>query len=159
MITAYGGLERAVRRSRTVIVERRSLGQGDTALGHALAHMTRVSCVPNSGRHKNGAVAPPPPLLVTLPAPILAAPRLWIRRATWDVRLKRYRRVRGPVRLSIAFAVDPRGRLDLLARAVVDLLTATNLIDGDGPHVLKELTLRWGAGDTVQIRIEPWSEQ
>jgi len=104
------------------------------------------------------APAARPTVLVTLPSPRLVPPRLWISRATWDVRLKRYRRVRGPVRLSIAFGADPNGRLDLLTRAAIDLLTATNLIDGDGPHVLKELTLRWSAGDSVQILIEPWSE-
>ena len=100
----------------------------------------------------------PSVLIANLPSPGALQPRAWASRATWDIRLKRYRRVRGPVRLSLSFERDPRGRLDLLTRAVVDVLMATNLIDGDGPDVLKELALRWGAAGGLQILIEPWSE-
>jgi hypothetical protein len=101
----------------------------------------------------------PSVLIANLPSPGPLLPRAWISRAGWDIRLKRYRRVRGPVRLSLSFERDPRGRLDLLTRAVIDLLTATNLIDGDGPDVLKELALRWGLAFGLQVLIEPWSER
>ena len=105
-------------------------------------------------------VSQPSLLIANLPSPGLLPPRLWVSRAGWAIRLKLYRRVRGPVRLSLAFESDPRGRLDILARSVVDLLTATNLIDGDGPDVLKEVALRWGLGSSgLQILIEPWSER
>jgi hypothetical protein len=103
--------------------------------------------------------AQPSVLIANLPSPGTLQPRAWASRAGWDIRLKRYRRVRGPVRLSLSFERNPHGRLDLLTRAVVDVLMAANLIDGDGPDVLKELTLRWGAGAGLQILIEPWSEQ
>lgn len=117
-------------RSRGIVVERRSL--------------------------KLAAIQPP--TLITLPSSRLIPPRLWMSRAMWDVRLKRYRRVRGPVRLSIAFGADPNGRLDVLTRAVVDLLAATNLIESDDARILKELTLRWSGSANVQVLIEPWSE-
>ena len=131
--------------------------------------MAVLSLRPGATPHKSRAVVverrslrslatQPSVLIASLPSPGLQQPRLWASRAGWDLRLKRYRRVRGPVRLSLSFERAPRGRLDLLTRAVVDLLTATNLIDGDGPEVLKELTLRWGQGNGMQILIEPWSE-
>ncbi|MBI1214106.1 MAG: hypothetical protein GC190_21800 [Alphaproteobacteria bacterium] len=101
----------------------------------------------------------PSVLIAGLPSPALQAPRAWASRAGWELRLKRYRRVRGPVRLTLTFERAPRGRLDLMTRAAIDLLTATNLIDGDGPDVLKELMLHWGAGKGLQILIQPWSER
>lgn len=94
-----------------------------------------------------------------LPSPGADLPRVWLNRAGWDIRLKRYRRVRGPVRLTLTFERAPRGRLDLLTRAVIDLLSATNLIDGDDAGVVKELILSWGIGKGLQIIIEPWSER
>jgi len=122
----------ALRKSRALVVERRAL---------------------------RPRLAQPSVLIANLPSPGLQLPRAWVNRAMWDIRLKRYRRVRGPVRLTLSFERAPRGRLDLLTRAVVDLLTATNLIDGDGLDVLKELTVRWGVGKGLQILIEPWSER
>jgi hypothetical protein len=100
----------------------------------------------------------PSVLIANVLSPGTLQPRAWASRASWDIRLKRYRRIRGPVRLSLSFERHPHGRLDLMTRAVVDLLMATSLIDGDGPDVLKELALRWGAGTGLQILIEPWSE-
>jgi hypothetical protein len=127
--TSAGG---PLRQSRiTVLVERRSL----------TPRMTQPSV-----------------LIANLPSPGLQPPRTWMSRAGWDVRLKRYRRIRGPVRLTLTFERTQRSRLDILTRCVVDLLTATNLIEGDDPNILKELALRWGAGSGLQILIEPWSE-
>ena len=101
----------------------------------------------------------PSVLIANLVSPGMQPPRVWVSRAGWDVRLKRYRRVRGPVRLTLTFERTPRGRLDVLTRAVVDLLMATNLIDGDEHDILKEVSLRWGIGKGLQILIEPWSER
>lgn len=97
--------------------------------------------------------------IANLPSPGADLPRVWLNRAGWDIRLKRYRRVRGPVRLILTFERAPRGRLDLLTRAVIDLLSATSLIDGDDAGVVKELILSWGVGKGLQIIIEPWSER
>ena len=42
--------------------------------------------------------------------------------------------------MTLTFERAPRGRLDVLTRAVIDLLTATSLIDGDDSDVLQNVT-------------------
>ena len=128
-----------------------------TAVAHEPFHKSHTLLVER--RSLTRCATQPSVLIAGLPSPGLQPPRVWAGRAGWDIRLKRYRRVRGPVRVTLTFERAARGRLDVLTRAVIDILMATNLIDGDDHGVLKELALRWGIGSGLQILIEPWSER
>lgn len=80
--------------------------------------------------------------------------RTWRNAATWEIRLQKPRRVPGPV--SIVFVLQDGGSradLDDLAKAPIDLLCDLHLIDGDGPSVIREVTLRWGAIAGLRIEV------
>jgi Holliday junction resolvase RusA-like endonuclease len=64
--------------------------------------------------------------------------------------------VRGPV--AIALTVEEgatRADLDNLAKAPIDLLCELQLIEGDHPAVIRELTLRWGAVEGLRVEVRP----
>ncbi len=91
-----------------------------------------------------------------LPAPGTLPLRAWRNAAAWLIRLRRYHRVRGPVRLIIACEPQSaRGRVDQIARCVIDLLSDLALIDGDGADIVQELVLRTNTPAGLDIFVEP----
>ena len=82
--------------------------------------------------------------------------RTWRSACGWEVRRQRAARVKGPVSLTYTFERHgTRADLGNLEKAMTDLLVELCIIDGDGPEIVQEITLRWGAIQGAQIRIEP----
>lgn len=82
--------------------------------------------------------------------------RAWRSSCGWTIKEQRARPIHGPVDLVYTFERDAtKADLGNLEKAMTDLLVEMGLIDGDGPDVVQEITLRWGAIQGAQIRVEP----
>jgi Holliday junction resolvase RusA-like endonuclease len=71
--------------------------------------------------------------------------KAWRIEASSKVRLQRPMFFRGPVTLSLVVEEGNRCDLDNLMKAPIDLLVELGIIEGDGPGIVKQITLRHGA--------------
>jgi Holliday junction resolvase RusA-like endonuclease len=77
----------------------------------------------------------------------------WRNAAGWEIRAQTPRRVRGPVDLFYTFEEGgTKADLGNLEKGATDLLVDLGLIDGDGPAIVRSITLCWGK--VVGLRIE-----
>lgn len=82
--------------------------------------------------------------------------RTWANAAGWEIRAQRPARLRGPVSITLTFEDGgSRADIDNLAKAPIDLLVALALIEADDAKTVREVTLRWGSVNGLQIRVEP----
>lgn len=78
----------------------------------------------------------------------------WRNACGWEVRAQKPQRVRGPVNLTYTFEEGAtKADLGNLEKAVTDLLVDLNLIDGDGPSVVRSIKLQWGKSDGLTIEV------
>lgn len=79
----------------------------------------------------------------------------WRNAAGWEVKAQRPRKVSGPVNLTYTFEEgSTKADLGNLEKCATDLLVDLNLIDGDGPSIVRSIKLQWGKaeGMTVEVR-------
>lgn len=82
--------------------------------------------------------------------------RTWRNTCGQEVMAQRVGAVRGPVALTYTFERNgTKADLGNLEKAATDLLVWLRLIDGDGPDVVQQIVLRWGAVEGCQIKVEP----
>jgi crossover junction endodeoxyribonuclease RusA len=81
--------------------------------------------------------------------------RTWRNAAGWEVRAQKALRVKGPVHLTYTYEEGAtRADLGNLEKAATDMLVDLGIIDGDGPAIVRSITLQWGKGPgmTVEVR-------
>lgn len=78
----------------------------------------------------------------------------WRNAAGWDVRAQKAKRVRGPVYLTYFFEEGAtKADLGNLEKAATDLLVDLNIIDGDGPEIVRGITLLWGTEPGMRVEV------
>jgi Holliday junction resolvase RusA-like endonuclease len=83
--------------------------------------------------------------------------KAWKAEAGAMVRLQGPTPMRGPV--SILLVIDEGNRCDRdnLMKAPLDLLVELGIIEGDGPGIVKEITIRSGEVDGALVTITQWA--
>lgn len=77
----------------------------------------------------------------------------WRTLAGLQLNVQRPPRIDGPVALEYSFNSISRADLGNLEKATTDLLVSSNVIEGDGPKIVKRITLHWGHHEGVHITI------
>lgn len=80
--------------------------------------------------------------------------RTWRNAAGWDVKQQKARPIHGPVHLTYTYEEGAtRADLGNLEKGATDMLVDLGLIDGDGPKVVRSITLQWGPGPGMTIEV------
>lgn len=80
--------------------------------------------------------------------------RAWRTAAGWEALAQKPKPVRGPVEVTITIEDGAsKGDIDGLIKGPLDLLVDLNLIDGDGPQVVRRATVAWGNCEAMRIEV------
>ena len=89
------------------------------------------------------------------PSPEYQTWKIWAGKELQTKLIGREKEIHGPVALSYMYEEGAtKADLGNLEKAVTDFLVAHRIIDGDGPKVVKSITLAWGSlpGLTIEVR-------
>jgi len=80
--------------------------------------------------------------------------RAWRTAAGWEIKCQRPRRLAGPVDITITIQ-DGASKADIdgLLKGPIDLLVDLNLIDGDGPTVVRSVKGMYGTCESMRIEV------
>jgi Holliday junction resolvase RusA-like endonuclease len=84
--------------------------------------------------------------------------KLWQTEAGWKLNGQKQKPINGPVAVFCTFQEGRKADLDNLSKAVLDLLVEHQLIEGDGPSIVKSISLAFSEQvKGVRVRVTPFA--